>query len=273
MRIPILFRSLLTSFGFAALSLGSQAFAGNFEVSPIRVDFDASMRSSVLTIRNLSADDGVVVQARVVKWTQVAGEDVITATTDLIVNPPIFTLGSNSQQIVRIGPRDAALAANNGAELPYRLILSEIPKPPSADFRGVGMTLTLSVPIFFAPSGTADQPLPQIATSRDATGRVIATVTNTGTKSFKVTRLTLANSVTKEAIDELTQVRYLLPASSVTWVFKPPLPTSASFTISVMTERGVHSIEVKETQIGSLENPVASTDKPPNIPATSRQGD
>ena len=242
----------LFAIALASLLLNSYAHAGNFEVSPIRVDFDSTTRSSVLTIRNVSSDESVVVQARIVKWTQSNGEDVTATTTDLIVNPPIFTLTPNGTQLVRLGPRDAALAQGSSNELSYRIILSEVPKAPTPDFRGVGIALNLSVPVFFAPNGSADQPLPEIVTSRDAEGRVVATVTNSGTKSFKVTKLALTNTTSKETLEELTQVRYLLPGSKATWSFKPKLPAPANFSVSITSERGVHSVDIKETRVGIL---------------------
>ena len=258
--------------GVASCMLGRAAFAGNFEVSPIRLDFETGTRSSVLTIRNDSAEETVVIQAKVFKWTQQDGRELNLPTTDLIVNPPIFTLKSGAQQIVRVGPRDSALTDSNRTELSYRMVLAEVPKPPSAEFRGVGVALSLSIPIFFPPRAAADPPLPAIDTSRDADGRVIATVSNTGSRSFKVTKVTLSSSATQQPLDEFTQVRYLLAHSKVSWTFRPPLPAPANFTVSVLSDRGVHSIDVKERRVDAAANAAATGNtSPSSTAATSPQ--
>ena len=263
--------ALTICIGVASCMLGRAAVAGNFEVSPIRLDFDAGTRSSVLTIRNDSAEDTVVIQAKVFKWTQQDGRELTTPTTDLIVNPPIFTLKSGALQIVRVGPRASALTESNRTELSYRIVLAEVPKQPSAEFRGVGVALSLSIPIFFPPKETADQPLPAIDASRDADGRVIASVNNTGTRSFKVIKVTLTDSATQQPLDEVAQVRYLLANSKFSWTFRPPLPAPANFTVSVLSDRGVHSIDVKERRIDAAANTAATSNTSPSSTTTSPQ--
>lgn len=264
--------ALTICIGVASCMLGRAAVAGNFEVSPIRLDFEAGTRSSVLTIRNDSAEDTVVIQAKVFKWTQQDGRELTLPTTDLIVNPPIFTLKSGAQQIVRVGSRDPALTESSRTELSYRIVLAEVPKPPSTEFRGVGVALSLSIPIFFPPKETANQPLPDIGTSRDADGRVIATVNNTGTRSFKVIKVNLTDSATQQPLDEVAQVRYLLANSKVSWTFRPPLPVPANFTVSVLSDRGVHSIDVKERRIEGAANAAeASNTAPPSTGTTLPQ--
>lgn len=242
---------VLCQFCIAALSLSGPADAGSFEVSPVRLEFDGGTPAKVLTLRNNSDEEKVVVQARVFKWTQVDGFDVTTPTTDLIVNPPIFTLNSRVEQLVRIGPRDPALSLSSGTELSYRVMLTELPKAPSGDFRGVGVTLNISIPIFFPPKASSSQPSPSITTTRDAEGRVVATVENVGTRNFKVSKVALTNPETKQVFDEIARAQYLLPNSKVTWTFKPTLPPDTRFSVSVETERGIHVIEVKETRIGA----------------------
>lgn len=246
-RAPLVF----CLFCVAALALCGPGFAGSFEVSPVRLEFDGGTPAKVLTLRNNSDEEKIVVQARIFKWTQVDGVDVTTPTTDLIVNPPIFTLNSSTQQLVRIGPRDPALNMSSSNELSYRIMLTELPKAPDAAFRGVGVTLNISIPIFFPPKGSDSQPLPSISTTRDAEGRVVATIENVGSKNFKVSKVALTNLDTKQALEEIARAQYVLPSSRLTWTFKPALPPDARFGISVETERGVHSIEVKETRIGA----------------------
>ena len=51
----------------------SNALAGTFHVSPLRVDVGGISRSGVITIRNDSPTDSVVIQTRSFKWSQLDG--------------------------------------------------------------------------------------------------------------------------------------------------------------------------------------------------------
>ena len=50
----------------------------------------------------------VLVQAEVMLWEQVDGEDRLTPTRDLLVSPAVFTLPPNGSQLVRVALRSAA---------------------------------------------------------------------------------------------------------------------------------------------------------------------
>lgn len=223
--------------------------AAGFEISPVRFEFETGAASKVLTVNNRSATESVVIQAQLLKWTQVGGEDISTPTTDLIANPPIFTIAPNSDQIVRIGPRDPTLARHNSAELSYRILLTEIPPPPSADFRGIGMALRVSVPIFFAPNGRPDQPIPFIDAARDADDRVEATVTNKGTKNFRISGAKLIAVADQKVLEEVTLTQYVLAGGKAKWTFKTKPASGSKYRISMQTERGADSIDIQETPI------------------------
>ena len=73
------------------------ALAGNFSISPVRLDLSAAARTAALTVRN--NDREVLVQAEVLLWEQHAGEDRLTPTRDLLVSPAVFTVPKDGSQL------------------------------------------------------------------------------------------------------------------------------------------------------------------------------
>src|SRR6185436_10193437 len=95
------------------------AHAGSFSISPIRLDLSAGAKTAALTVRNDAQE--VLVQAEMMLWEQVDGEDRLTPTRDLLVSPAVFTLPPNGSQLVRVALRH--VPADVTRELAYRLIL------------------------------------------------------------------------------------------------------------------------------------------------------
>ena len=72
-----------------AFALANAALAGNFQVSPVRLELSANATSAALTVRN-EGSEAVVVQMTVLKWTQGDNADRYDATTEALVTPPII---------------------------------------------------------------------------------------------------------------------------------------------------------------------------------------
>src|SRR5690348_12189977 len=85
----------------SACAVAAAGAAGSISLSPIRVDLGPGQRSVALTVRNDGAH-ATLVQAQLVAWSQAGDDDVLEATADLIVSPPIFTIAPGTEQIVRI---------------------------------------------------------------------------------------------------------------------------------------------------------------------------
>ena len=124
------------------------AGASSFNISPIRAQLDSNHRTAALTLAN--ADDSpVVVQVRVVNWSQKNGVEQLEDTRDILVTPPVLQIPANGQQIVRVALRRAPDPAQ---ELTYRVIFEEVPQAAPAEFRGLRVALRLSIPVFVAPA-------------------------------------------------------------------------------------------------------------------------
>jgi fimbrial chaperone protein len=140
--------------GFVALAMvavvlliaGTDARAGQFSVTPVRVFMAPKDRAAAITITNES-DEPLVMQADVYAWKQKAdGEDDLVASEDLFLAPPIIKLAPRARQVVR-------LAVLKPASLPeqqtYRLIVREVPEAQAADRNvQVQIALAFSLPVF-----------------------------------------------------------------------------------------------------------------------------
>jgi len=232
-------RSTFGLFGLialTALATATTAVAGTFSISPIRVDLSAQQRTEALTVRNEASDKEVVVQAQAFEWSQKDGQDVLTATHDVIVTPPVFTLAPNAQQIVRVAMRRTPDAKR---ELSYRLILQEVPPEAPKNFTGLQVALRLSLPIFFAPQSKA---APELTWSSawQADGSLQVNAKNSGNAHLQIidfnvqakpADVTLKNSV----------VKYVLPDATTSWTLQAPAnsPPLKTLRQSTLTLRGV----------------------------------
>src|SRR5512141_2213007 len=101
------------------------ADAGEWRVTPIRLDLGREAKTGVLTVAN-DGDDKLQVQMNAMEWTQDAnGKDVYTETKDIIVFPKIMILNGKEEKILRAGIKMPAATK----EKTYRLFIQEIPGP------------------------------------------------------------------------------------------------------------------------------------------------
>lgn len=126
-------------------------WAGQFAVSPIRVEFAAKNKSEAITVSN-NGDAPLRIALELKRWTQDAsGNDVyVSAPDELIYFPRQFELQPKQKQVVRI----ARKAANGSVEHAYRLYFNEQPNLPADGEQGgqLAMVVSFGVPIFIQPS-------------------------------------------------------------------------------------------------------------------------
>ena len=85
------------------LAAAAQAAAGNFSVSPVRIDLSGTQPTAVVTVHNNAAAP-LLVQASTLSWAQPAGEESYAETKDILATPTVFTLPPDGDQIVRVAP-------------------------------------------------------------------------------------------------------------------------------------------------------------------------
>lgn len=126
------------------------AVAGEFTVSPVRIDLGAGVKSGVFTITN-DGNDKLSFQIQAMEWTQdAAGKDQYTETRDLIFFPKIMSVEPGQEGIVRVGLRTAAAST----ERTYRLFIEELPgvrKDPEGKAANIKFLIRFGAPIFAAP--------------------------------------------------------------------------------------------------------------------------
>ena len=187
------------------------AQAGSFTISPIRLDLSTTVRTAALTVRN--DDREALVQADVLLWEQVDGEDRLTPTRDLLVSPAVFTLPPKGSQLVRVALRNPP--ADSARELSYRLILQEVPQPANPDFAGLRVMLRLSVPVFVATAGTTG---PALTWSAAIAGEgLVLTARNAGDIHARIHAFSIAPAAGNEPPLAQPVATYILPGQSHSW--------------------------------------------------------
>lgn len=159
------------------------AHAGPLEVSPVTMEMAPGRMATTLTVTN-HGTARTAIQVRSFAWAQGGTEDTLTRTDDLVVSPPMFQLGPNEAQTVRLMARRPA----QGSEASYRLLLDELPagREPGA----IQLALRLSLPVFVAPAG---QTAPDLAWRVvQSAGGAEVRVLNRGTRRDRIADVAVA---------------------------------------------------------------------------------
>jgi fimbrial chaperone protein len=204
------------------------ASASTFNISPIRAELSSAHRTEALTLMN--ADDSpVVVQIRVVSWSQKSGAEQLEETRELLATPPVLQIPANGQQIIRVALRrepDPAL------ELTYRVIFEEVPQAAPKDFTGLRVALRLSIPVFVAP--THGKAIADVAWQSRwlANGQLELAATNSGSGHLQITDFEAQFPGSLMPLRGVTS-KYVLPGSRMSWTLTPPADASRQGAIPI----------------------------------------
>jgi len=209
-------RSLLASvlIGLVALQAPA-ACAGALQVSPVGLDLPSGRAAAVLTVRD-GDQTPMNVQVRVFRWTQVDGEDHLEPADDVVASPPIAPLAPQTDRMVRI----VRTSAQADTEQSYRLIVDELPPPPSTDSHRVQLLLRHSIPLFFGADGASG---PKVAWTAVATDQgVTLTALNSGGRHVRISNLKLVDASGATVTERPGLVGYVLAGSEVVWRLPKP---------------------------------------------------
>ena len=208
--------SAATLLAIGVLAAAATAAASTLSVAPIRVELSSKERTAVLTVRN-QEDAPVVVQVRPSAWSQHDGQEQLDDTHDLLVTPPIFTIPPRGLQVLRIA---LLREPDPSRELPYRLVLSEIPPATPMETTGLRVALRITLPVFIAPRARSGADL---AWSHrwlpDGTLEVEAQ--NRGTAHLQVLDFDVQGKAADKAALHADASHYLLPGTTVHWQLHP----------------------------------------------------
>ena len=230
---------------FVALLIGAAvaapAQASTFNISPIRAELSGAHRTEALTITN--ADDSpVVVQIRVVAWSQNSGAEQLVDTRELLATPPVLQIAPMSQQIIRVALRREPDPAQ---ELTYRVIFEEVPQAAPKDFVGLRVALRLSVPVFVAPAHGKANPAVAWDSRWLPNGQLEVAATNSGSGHLQVTDFEAQFPGSLMPLRGVTS-KYVLPGSRMSWILTPPADATRQGAIPIRghSDQGDFSADV-----------------------------
>jgi fimbrial chaperone protein len=200
-----------------AAVMAAPASASTFNISPIRAELAAGHRTEALTITN-AEDNPVVVQIRVVRWSQKNGTEQLDDTRELLATPPVLQIAANSQQIIRVALRREPDPAE---ELTYRVIFEEVPQAAPKDFIGLRVALRLSIPVFVAPAHSKANADLAWQSRWLANGQLELVATNSGNGHLQITDFEAQFPGSLMPLRGITS-KYVLAGSRMSWTLTPP---------------------------------------------------
>lgn len=197
----------------AALCAGPGALrAAQLRVEPVVLEMNAPTAAGALTLRH-DEDADVVVQTRIMRWSQADGKETLEPTADVVASPPSVKLSPGADYVVRVVR--VAKTPVRGEES-YRVIVDQLPNPRRQPARAVNLLIRHSIPIFFRnPQLSASN----VAWSLSQEGERLAVVaTNNGDERMRIASLRLRDASGKMISFGNGLVGYSLGRSSMRWL-------------------------------------------------------
>ena len=221
----------------ALIALGcllcGQANATSLEITPVAVHLVPGNNATTIEVMN-RGEVAAAIQLRAYAWTQTGDEDVLTPTRDIILSPPIFTLGKGATQTIRLLLRRGAAGPG---ERTYRLLIDEVP-PVNAKNQNIVVAMRVSLPVIVASEPSHAGSL-QWRAKRVAGGRIMLSATNKGTAFDRVHAIavTLADG-SRPAVATSGTNSYILAGAQRQWVVKSGGGAARELRLSVTTRSG-----------------------------------
>ena len=217
---------------FASSAIGTSQ-AQSLRVSPVTIDLPVSGRSSVISLSNASSKP-MQVQARVFRWVQKDGRDVLEKTGDIVASPPVLTISKDAGGIIRL------VRVANGpvaGEETYRVLIDEVPSREKLQAGGVAFLVRQSIPVFFA--GPDLKPGSVTWRVRKAGGKTFLEAQNLGQKRVRLSKLRATDGQVRQLLSVDGLAGYVLGGQTMSW----ELPSAAmspgqTITIEAMTDAG-----------------------------------
>jgi fimbrial chaperone protein len=234
-------RSRALSTGFGVLAFLSAflsphvAPAGEWRVTPIRLDLGRDAKSGALTVFNES-DDRLQLQMKAFVWTQDGnGKDRYEETDDILFFPKIMIFDRKGEKILRAGIKGPPSAK----EKTYRLFLEEIPEPVKADGARVAIAIRFGLPVFVKPM--KEDLRGEVEGISMAGGVVSAVAKNSGNVHFLIRTVVVQgkDSAGKTVFSKELDGWYLLAGAERSYSTEPPADLCrevARFDVEVRTE-------------------------------------
>ena len=203
-------RGLLLASCLCAMPL--KTMAGALEVSPINLEVSAGTQATTETLTNMGKTP-INAQVRVFKWTQENGNDKLSPTTDVVASPPALKIppgGKATVRVVRLSKQPIT------GEETYRLLIDDIPPPPTSNSDSVSFAVRHNIPVFFQAPGIKSK---LAWTARMSGGVLMLNARNDGGLHSRMAQLAItSNGVTTPYNNGLAG--YVLGGGVNTWKMK-----------------------------------------------------
>jgi fimbrial chaperone protein len=194
-----------------ALPAIGQSQAQSLRVSPVTIEQPASERSVVFNVGNAGSKP-LQIQARVFRWSQQGGRDVLEKTADVAVSPPVLSLNENGEGIVRL-----VRVANTPVtgEETYRILFDELPSREKLQGMGVKLLIRQSIPVFFY--GLDRQPGSLTWQTRREGGKTVLEARNQGQKRIRLSKMTVTDAAARQLVSIEGLAGYVLGGQTFAW--------------------------------------------------------
>lgn len=213
-------------------------------VSPVLVNLSDQITKGAVEVSNQD-DISRSYQVEIVAWSQTEEQrEEYAPTEDVLVVPPLFTLGPGESQQVRVG---MLAPADPDVERAFRMFITELEPPPISGEKKVGLTMRLQMglPVFIAPASAKPKVALQYAASFKADSEVFVRFRNDGNVHIKVTEVRFKARGSDEWLKK-PSVFYMLPGSTGLLPFALPEGASAGTMVIVTDTRGELTYELAE---------------------------
>jgi fimbrial chaperone protein len=161
----------------------SHATAGDYTVSPLRLDFDRESKSGVVTLANMGRER-LNFQVKAMVWAQDAdGKDFYAETNELVFFPKILALEPNEERVIRVGIK----AIPVDTERTFRLFIEKIPDPnplPPPPGMNVSVNVRFALPVFVEPA--VHKAKGEIVSAALTQGQLLLVLQNAGNEHFRI---------------------------------------------------------------------------------------
>ena len=217
-------KGLAMAGGLVVPGVVTMAHAAQLHVRPISIELVAPAQASKVILTNRGKTP-IAAQARLFRWTQKNGRDVLERTRMVVASPPLLKMKPGRAHVVRIVR--LAKTPVRGEES-YRLIVDEIPQKRLKG-SGVVFALRYSIPVFFQQPGATPPKLSWRAVR--VKGGVLLEATNAGQLHERISDLRLTLPGGRTLVIAKGLAGYVLGNSARTWRVRRHLKAGMRLTI------------------------------------------
>ncbi|WP_405286847.1 fimbrial biogenesis chaperone [Gaopeijia maritima] len=209
-------------FAAVVLLLGAQASAaeGQLQAGPTLLELRGEAGATRLTLSN-PGETAVAAQIRVYRWLQIGGDDHLVETEAIGVSPPIAQIPPGGEQLVRLVRLGGV---PDSADVPYRVVVEELPPPGPAASGRVEMRMRYVIPFFDRWSAS----VPPELSCRWGLGGSVLECANRGEQPAQLGATHLVDAEGGRRVLSEGLFGYVLPGSTREWAIDPlpePRPT------------------------------------------------